>query len=137
MISSTISVRVRYGETDQMGIVYHGNYAIYFEQGRVELFREMGFPYKDMEDSGLILPVNELNIKYLKPAVYDDVLKIETQINEFPTGARFRFDYKIWNQNEELLTTGFSILAFVDKHSKRPIRCPESISNHLKALWKN
>ena len=136
MISSTISVRVRYGETDQMGIVYHGNYSLYFEQGRIELFREIGLPYKEMEERGIMLPVNELNVRYLKPAYYDDLLKVETIINAIPLGARFRFDYKIWNQKEELLTIGFAVLAFVDMKTKRPIRCPEYISEHLQKFQK-
>lgn len=134
MISSTISVRVRYGETDQMGIVYHGNYPAYFEQGRIELFREIGLPYKELEENGILLPVYELNLKYLKSAFYDDILKIETTIHEIPRDVRFRFDYKIFNEKQELLTTGYAILAFVDKQTRRPVRCPKYMIERLESL---
>lgn len=134
MISATISLRVRYGETDQMGIVYHGNYPAYCEVARVEFFREMGIPYKELEDRGIILPVIELNLKFLRPAHYDDVLKIKTSLPEIPESARIHFDYEIRNQEDVLLTTGYSILAFVDKETRRPVRCPEYMQKKLAGL---
>ncbi|MDX9705090.1 MAG: thioesterase family protein [Weeksellaceae bacterium] len=134
MIKSTTSIRVRYGETDQMGIVYHGNYPAYFELGRIELFREIDLPYKDLEESGVLLPVIELHLRYIKSAFYDDILTIETQIKEIPKGVRFRFDYKITNQNNELLTEGYTLLAFVDKFTRKPVRCPEYMLKKLEFL---
>lgn len=135
MISTSLSIRVRYGETDQMGIVYHGNYPAYFEQGRIELFREIGLPYKELEDKGILLPVIELNMKYIRSAYYDDLLNVQTSIAEIPSGVRFRFDYKIFNQKDELLTEGYAILAFVDKASRKPVRCPEYMRSRLEELF--
>lgn len=125
MLSSTISLRVRYGETDQMGIVYHGNYPSYFEVARIEFFREIGLPYKELESKGIILPVVDLGIKFIKSAYYDDDLSIKAIVTEIPTGVRLKFQYEIRNQNEELLTTGFTTLAFLDEKTRRPVRCPQ------------
>lgn len=134
MLSTTISLRVRYGETDQMGIVYHGSYPAYLEVARIEFFREIGLPYKELEEKGIMLPVVDLYIKYIKPAYYDDLLKIETRIDEIPTGVRFRFDYIVRNAKDEIITQGYSILAFIDKESRRPVRCPKYLTEKLKEL---
>jgi len=137
MIYTTISLRVRYGETDQMGVVYHGNYATYCEVARVEFFREMGLPYKELEDNGIMLPVVELNLKYIKPAHYDEVLHIKTSIPEIPRSVRLRFDYEIYNEMNELLTIGHSVLAFVDMKTKRPVRCPDYMIEQMEQLNQN
>jgi len=134
MISSIISVRVRYGETDQMGVVYHGNYATYCEVARVEFFREIGLPYKELEDSGIMLPVTELHLRFLKPAYYDEVLQIETSLTEIPRGARIRFGYRIFNEKKELLTEGYSTLAFIEIETRRPVRCPVHMTKRLEKL---
>ena len=125
MISSTISLRVRYGETDQMGIVYHGNYPSYFEVARIEFFREIGLPYKDLEGKGIILPVIDLQVKFIQSAFYDDELAIKAILKEIPTGVRLQFHYEIYNQEQKLLTTGQTTLAFVDEKTRRPVRCPQ------------
>lgn len=127
MLNSIISIRVRYGETDQMGVVYHGNYATYCEIARVEFFRELGIPYKKMEEQGIMLPVTELNLKFHQPAYYDELLTIKTTLREVPRGVRITFDYEIYNESEILLTTGFSILAFIDAKTRKPMRCPDYI----------
>lgn len=134
MMTRTVSIRVRYGETDQMGVVYHGNYATYCEVARVEFFRQIGLPYKALEDSGIMLPVTELNLKFFRPAFYDELLKIETSIAEIPTGARLKFVYKIYNQKNELLTEAYSELAFIDKATRRPVRCPKEMTEKLNRL---
>ncbi|MFA7686444.1 MAG: thioesterase family protein [Moheibacter sp.] len=134
MLSSTISLRVRYGETDQMGVVYHGNYATYCEVARVEFFREIGLPYKELESRGVMLPVVELNLKFLRPAYYDELLLIETSIPEIPKSARIRFDYTIRNENGDILTTGHCLLAFVDMETRRPVRCPEYMVKRMNEL---
>ena len=134
MLSSTISLRVRYGETDQMGVVYHGNYATYCEVARVEFFREMGLPYKDLEDSGIMLPVVELNLKFVRPAYYDDVLQIKTTVLEIPRSARIQFEYEIYNEGGELLTIGNCVLAFIDMETRRPVRCPEYMIKRMEEL---
>ncbi|MBA5630606.1 acyl-CoA thioesterase [Moheibacter lacus] len=134
MISTTISIRVRYGETDQMGVVYHGNYATYCEVARVEFFRELDMPYKELETSGIMLPVTELNLKFIQPAYYDEVLKIQTTLMEIPSGVRLKFQYAIYNESNELLTTGFSALAFIDMKTRKPVRCPDYMIENLKRI---
>lgn len=119
-----ISIRVRYAETDQMGVVYHGNYAQYFEMGRVEWLRNKGVSYKELENSGVMLPVVSLTMNYKKPAYYDDELTVVTKV-EFLGGVKIEFSYEIINQKGELLTTAHTVLVFVDMKTKRPISVPE------------
>ncbi|MFD2918034.1 acyl-CoA thioesterase [Psychroserpens luteus] len=126
-----IEFRVRYGETDQMGVVYHGNYAQYFEMGRTGWLREMGFSYKAMEESGIMLPVVSLCINYKKPARYDDLIKVKTTLVKLPT-AKIEFDYEIVNEKDEILTTGNSVLVFVDVNKNRPTKCPDYILDKLR-----
>ncbi len=134
MISTTISIRVRYGETDQMGVVYHGNYATYCEVARVEFFRELDMPYKDLEASGIMLPVTELNLKFHQPAYYDDVLKIHISLFEIPTGVRLKFLYEIFNESDVLLTSGFTVLAFIDMKTRKPVPCPDYMIKKLEQI---
>lgn len=126
-------VRVRYAETDQMGVVYHGNYAQYFEMGRVEWLRNLGVSYKSMEEDGIMLPVVSLTMNYKKPARYDDLLTIKTILKK-QESVKIEFDYEITNEAGELLTTGNSILVFVNMKSGRPTMPPEYILEKLKSL---
>lgn len=126
MISVETFIRVRYSETDQMGIVYYGNYAQYYEVGRVELLRELGMSYKAVEESGTIMPVAKMECKYIKPAKYDDKLRIVTKITSMPS-ARVTFESSIYNEAGELLNIGNVTLAFVDLKTNRPGLVPESI----------
>ena len=126
-------VRVRYAETDQMGVVYHGNYAQYFEMGRVEWLRNMGVSYKWMEENGVMLPVVSLSMNYKKPARYDDLLTVKT-ILKSQTSVKIEFDYEIYSEGNELLTTGYSMLVFVDMKSGRPMLPPDYVLEKLKAL---
>jgi acyl-CoA thioester hydrolase len=119
-----ISFRVRYGETDQMGVVYHGNYAQYMEMGRVEWLREMGISYKTMEENGIMLPVISLHVDYKKPAVYDDLITVKTILKKMPT-VKIEFDFEIYNQEREILAEATVVLAFMDMKRKRPVRCPQ------------
>jgi len=119
-------IRVRYGETDQMGVVYHGVYAQYFEVGRTEWLRKFGVTYKQMENDGIMLPVISLNINFKSPALYDDLIKVKTQLSEKPT-AKISFNYELFNQKNDLLVTGSTTLVFMDKIKNRPIRCPENL----------
>lgn len=123
-------IRVRYGETDQMGVVYHGNYAVYFEVGRTEWLREFGLSYSGMEAKGIMLPVISLSIKYKNSACYDDVLKVKTTLKKMPT-ASIEFDYELYNQFGDVLATGNTILAFIDKKKNRPMRCPKYLLDKL------
>lgn len=127
------TTRVRYAETDQMGVVYHGNYAVFFEMGRVEWLRNMGVSYKSMEENGIMLPVVSLTMNYKKPARYDDLLTVKT-IFKSQTSVKIEFDYEIYNEKGELLTTGYSMLVFVDMKTGKPTLPPEYILEKLKGL---
>lgn len=127
-----INVRVRYAETDQMGVVYHGNYAEYFEMGRVEWLRNLGLSYAFMEKNGIMLPVVSLTLNYKKPARYDDLLTVRT-IFKKQESVRIEFDYEIYNEAGELLTTGYSMLVFVDMKTGRPILPPDYVLEALKS----
>lgn len=126
MYFNKISFRVRYAETDQMGVVYHGNYAQYLEMGRVEWLRSKGISYKNMEENGIMLPVVSLSLNYKKSAFYDDLISVETRLKKTPS-VRIEFDYVIRNEKQEILVEANTVLVFVDKKSKRPIRCPKNI----------
>jgi acyl-CoA thioester hydrolase len=126
--SNMTSLRVRYGETDQMGYCYYGNYAQYFEVGRVEAMRSVGMSYRDLEDSGIMLPVSDFSVKYIRPALYDDLLTIKTKISSL-NGAKLAFDYEIYNEDNVLLSVASTTLIFVDKLSMRPTKPPQAFIN--------
>ena len=132
MIRSRVEVTVRYAETDMMGIVYHANYLPWFEVGRTTLLKEIGVPYKKLEEEGFRLPVLEISAKYLRPAVYDDTLVIVTTVNDRPL-LRIRLDYEV-RRGEELLATGTSVHAFVDKLGK-PVRPPSWAAEVLNSAF--
>jgi len=126
-----ISFRVRYGETDQMGIVYHGNYPQYLEMGRIAWLRALGISYKSMEENGVLLPIVSMQINYQKSALFDDQITVRTTLVKTPM-ARIEFDYVIYRNSDEILATGNTVLAFVDKMTKRPLRCPNYLLEKLK-----
>lgn len=121
MIQSSVQVTVRYAETDMMGVVYHGNYLPWFEVGRTTLLKEMGLPYRVLEEQGFRLPVLEVQVKYFRPAVYDDTVTIVTTLNDKPL-LRIRLEYEV-KRGDELLATGYTIHAFIDRDGK-PVRPP-------------
>ncbi|MGY8953860.1 MAG: acyl-CoA thioesterase [Flavobacteriales bacterium] len=125
------NLRVRYAETDRMGYVYYGNYATYFEVGRVEAMKSIGMSYKKLEDSGIMMPVLEYKIKYFKPAFYDDELTIVTSIKELPM-ARITFFYETYNQEGEKLNAGETTLVFVNVKTGRPVSAPTEFMEKLK-----
>lgn len=133
MYSFTHKLRIRYGETDQMGYCYYGNYAQFLEIGRVETLRELGISYKSLEESGIMLPVAELNVKYIKPSFYDDLITIKTTITKTPS-VKIEFDYEIYNENNELLTIAYTKLVFVNKENMKPTYCPEELIEKFKNL---
>jgi len=120
------TLRVRYADTDQMGYAYYGNYGAYYEVARVESLRHLGFAYKDLEAQGIMLPVLENYSKFIRPAKYDELLRIEVKLEELPA-VRIRFHYRIFNEQEELIHTGWTLLAFVNKHTGKPCRPPEAL----------
>ena len=119
-----IQVRVRYSETDQMSVVYHGNYVPYFEMGRVEWLRNKGISYKSLEESGIALPIVSMTINYKKPARYDDLLTVITKFKG-QSSVKIEFDCEIRNENNELLTTAHFILVFVDVNLGKAIQPPQ------------
>ncbi len=124
MIESRTQVTVRYAETDMMGVVYHGNYLPWFEVGRTNLLKELGLPYRRLEEEGFRLPVLEVSARYLRPAVYDDTVTIVTRLLEKPL-LRIRLEYEV-KRGEELLATGHTVHAFIDREG-RPVRPPASV----------
>ena len=124
-------IRVRYAETDQMNVVYYGNYAQYFEVARVEAIRSIGYAYKEMEDDGVMLPVVEMQTKFLRPAHYDDVLTIKTILRELPVDHKVVFEQEVYNVEKKLLTLGKFVLYFVKKGSFEKTGMPEK----LRLLW--
>jgi acyl-CoA thioester hydrolase len=130
MKSDTIEIRVRYGETDQMGVVHHGNYALYLEMGRIEWLRKFGLSYKKMEEEGVGLPVISLQVNFKKPAHYDDVLRVETKLRKMPR-ATIEFDYEIVNETNETIVIASTVLAFIDLKTKRPTRPPRYLLDVL------
>jgi acyl-CoA thioester hydrolase len=128
MIKTETTLRVRYAETDQMGYVYYGNYAQYYEVGRVEAMRSLGFSYKEMEERGILMPVINLNVNYKKPALYDDEVRIVTMVKTLPN-VRITFEYECYNQLNELLNTGSVTLVFIDKLKNKLTMPPDWFMN--------
>lgn len=119
MFEHSTKIRVRYGETDQMGYMYYGNYAEFFEVGRVEMLRSLGLTYSGMEASGIMMPVLEMKSKYLKPARYDEEITVKVIMDKMP-GVKIHFRYELYNEKQELIHLGETLLAFVNMNSSRP-----------------
>ncbi len=130
----SIKIKVRYCETDQMGLVHHGSYINYFEEARISWISNLGFSYSEMEKSGIILPVSKLNVSYLRPAYFDDELVVNVELAEPPT-SRLIFNYTIKNK-EEVVVTGTTVLAFLNKETKKPVRCPDYMLEKVTPLFK-
>lgn len=125
-------VKVRYAETDQMGVVHHANYALYYEIARTECFEaSSGITYESMEANGVMLPLLELQSKFLKPALYNQTLTVKCIVKELPT-VRLNVEYEIYNEKEELINIGKTVLVFVDKHSRRPCHPPQNFMHGIK-----
>tara|TARA_R110002012_G_scaffold56708_5_gene145699 strand:- start:581 stop:979 length:399 start_codon:yes stop_codon:yes gene_type:complete len=131
MKTSTTTVKVRYAETDKMGVVHHANYLIYLELARIEWLNDIGISYKNMEEEGVMLPVYEMQFSFLSSAYFDDTLTIKTILKQLPR-ARITFDYEITNEAGKLLTKAQTTLVFVDTKTNRPTRCPEYVLDRLK-----
>jgi len=134
MYKSETFVRVRYGETDQMGYLYYGNYAAYYEVARVESLRQLGLTYRAIEENGVMMPVLENHSKYLAPARYDELIKIETVVRERP-GIRIRFEYEFFNEENKLIHQGETLLVFVNMKTNRPCRAPVELEQVLSKFF--
>ncbi len=134
MFSFETNLRVRYAETDQMGFVYYGNYPQFYEVGRAEAMRQLGTTYKDMEEKGVVMPIVDMHLKYIRPARYDDLLTVKTTVPELPA-SRMHFDYEIYNEEGTLLNKGYTVLAFLKKKTGRPCPAPEWFLEKLKKTF--
>ena len=135
MFETSTQIRVRYSETDQMNVVYHGNYAQYFEVARAEAIRDMGITYKEMEEMGIVMPIVELHTKFLRPALYDDLLTIKTQLRELPKDHRIEFHHEVYNESGKLLTVGRIVLYFLDAKTMARTVMPETLKKHLEPYF--
>jgi len=134
MYSHESHIRVRYSETDQMGYTYYGNYAAFYEVGRVEMLRSLGLTYRSFEESGIMMPVLELRSKFIKPARYDDLITVRTILPELPT-ARIHFDYELFNEKGTLINIGHTKLVFIDMESNRPCKPPRKFMELLRPYF--
>ena len=130
MIEDNINIRVRYADTDQMGFVYYGNYAKYYEIARVELFRNIGLTYKSLEEMGIGMPVIEMKTNFIMPAKYDEKLVIQIKIPELPK-LKIIFFYEIFNEKNELINTGETVLTFINLLTGKPKRVPSIMKDKL------
>ncbi|HEY2582637.1 MAG TPA: thioesterase family protein [Mucilaginibacter sp.] len=134
MFQHATKIRVRYGETDQMGYMYYGNYAEFYEVGRVEMLRSLGLTYSGMEESGIKMPVLELKCKYLKPALYDEEITVNVIMDKMP-GIRIHFRYELFNEKQELINIGETLLVFVNMQTNRPCLPSEDFLGRLKSFF--
>jgi acyl-CoA thioester hydrolase len=135
MFTTETQLRVRYAETDQMGVVYHSNYFPYFETARAESIRQLGFTYADMEKMGIIMPVIEVQCRYLRPALYDDLLTIKVILKELPVHHKIEFHHEVFNEKNELLATGKIILYFMESKTMKRTVMPEQLQKKLQPYF--
>ncbi|MBS1577258.1 MAG: acyl-CoA thioesterase [Bacteroidetes bacterium] len=135
MFTAETKVRVRYAETDQMGVVYHSNYFQYFEVARAEAIRDLGYTYADMEKEGIMMPIVEVQAKYLRPAFYDQLLTIKAILKELPVNYKIEFHQEVFNENAELLATGRVVLYFMDMKTKKRHSMPESLLEKIRPFF--
>lgn len=135
MFTSETNVRVRYAETDQMSVVYHSNFFLYFEVARTESIRQLGFTYADMEKTGIIMPVVDVHAKFLRPALYDDLLTIKTYLKELPDSHKITFHHEVFNEKNKLLCVGHISLYFLEKESGKRSGMPEQLKEKLASYF--
>ena len=131
MFTSTTQIRVRYGETDQMGYLYYGNYALYYEVGRAEAIRQLGFTYRQLEEMGIMMPVAELNVQYFRPALYDDLITVKTILKELPGSSKIQFHSELYNEEGMFLNKGVTTLVFYDPKEKKKVNMPHELHSRL------
>ncbi len=135
MYEHNTTVRVRYAETDQMDIVYYGNYAQYFEVGRAESIRVLGFTYKRMEEMGVRMPVVQMEARFMRPAHYDDLITIKTLLKELPDDHQITFHHEVYNEKKKLLTTGKVVLYFIDIQTGKKTSLPQDLKQALSVYF--
>ena|ERR1700712_3295085 len=135
MFTAETKIRVRYAETDQMGVVYHSNYFQYFEVARAEAIRDLGYTYADMEKEGIMMPIIEVQARYLRPALYDQLLTVKTILKELPIHHKIEFLQEVFDDNNELLTTGKVVLYFMEMKTKKRHTMPETLLKKLQPYF--
>lgn len=135
MYTATTQIRVRYGETDQMGFLYYGYYALYYEVGRAEAVRELGFTYRELEEMGVMMPVVELNAQYFRPALYDDLITVKTIVKELSEGPKIQFHSELYNEQGQLLNKGVTTLVFYDSIEKKKVNMPAELLSRLQPFF--
>lgn len=137
MYTSTTQIRVRYGETDQMGYLYYGFYALYYEQGRTESIRQLGYTYKELEAAGIMMPVVEMNAKYYRPALYDDLITVKTIVKTLDENSeQIHFHAELYNESGKLLNEGLVTLVFYDMQLKRKVPLPKILEEKLRPFFR-
>ena len=135
MFITETQIRMHYALTDQMGVVYYGTYAQFYEIGRTEAIRQLGYTYKDIEAMGIIMPVVEMNSKFLRPAKYDDLITVKTTLRELPTGHAINFFFEIFNDDDKLLNAGNVILYFMEAVTMKRAKMPAELEDKLKGYF--
>ena len=135
MFTSTTHIRVRYGETDQMGYLYYGNYALYYEVGRAEAIRQLGFTYRELEEMGIMMPVVDLHVQYYRPALYDDLITVKTILKELPESSKIQFHSELYNEQGVFLNKGVTTLVFYDPKAKTKVNMPEELAGRLRPFF--
>lgn len=136
MFTSTTQIRIHYALTDQMGFVYHGHYAQFYEIGRTEALRSLGLTYKEVESTGVIMPVTEIHSRFIRPALYDDLITVVTSVREMPLHHRIVFHSEIFNEKNELLNVGDVTLYFMDAKTMKRTSMPGMIKEKLEEHFK-
>jgi acyl-CoA thioester hydrolase len=134
MFTHSTKLRVRYAETDQMGYMYYGNYAQFYEVGRVEMLRSLGMTYRSMEESGIIMPVLDLKCKFIKPALYDEEITVKVVMAKMPS-VRIHFSYELFNESQELINLGETTLVFIDIKRNKPCLPGTDFLNRLQHFF--
>ena len=135
MFTHKTQIRIHYALTDQMGVVYHGHYAQFYEIGRTDSLRSLGFTYKSIEASGIILPVIDIHSKFLRPALYDDLITVVTTLRELPVHHKIVFHSEIYNEQNELLNVGDVTLYFMEAKTMKRCEMPEDLKEKLKQFF--
>jgi len=135
MYTSETTIRIHYALTDQMGVVYHGHYAQFYEIGRTDAIRALGFTYKSIEAMGIIMPVIDLHLKFLLPAKYDDLITVKTYLKEIPLSHKVVFYGEIYNENNQLLNIGEVTMYFMESQTMKKCLMPEALNLKLQQYF--
>lgn len=133
MFTTKTYYRVRYSDTDQMGVVYYGNYPRFYEIGRSEMIRDLGYTYKELEKTGVFMPVASVNATYHRPIYYDELITIETTLKKMPQ-ARMVFFHTIYNEKKDVVHSAEVTLVFLDGKTNRPVRVPQYMLEALEKM---